>query len=207
MIAIVDYGLGNIQAFRNIYHRLGIEVTVGQTADELSNASKLILPGVGAFDWAMARLNESGMRERLDELVLRRDVPVLGVCVGMQMMADTSEEGVLPGLGWIGGQVRRFDRGVDDVGGSARLQLPHMGWNAARALHDQGLFAGLSESDFYFLHSYYFEPQDSSNVLAITDYVDQFASAVGKGNIYGVQFHPEKSHLAGIQLLKNFAEL
>ena len=207
MITIVDYGLGNIQAFRNIYHRLGIEVTGGRTADELSKASKLILPGVGAFDWAMSRLNESGMRERLDELVLQRGVPVLGVCVGMQMMADKSQEGVLPGLGWIGGQVRRFDRGIDDVAGSAPLQLPHMGWNSARALHDRGLFAGLSEPDFYFLHSFYFEPQDSCSVLAVTDYARQFASAVGNGNIYGVQFHPEKSHLAGIELLKNFAEL
>lgn len=207
MIIIVDYGLGNIQAFRNIYHRLGIGVTVGRTADELSRASKLILPGVGAFDWAMSRLNESGMRERLDGLVLQRGIPVLGVCVGMQMMADTSEEGVMPGLGWIGGQVRRFERGINDVAGSTPLQLPHMGWNCARAIHDQWLFAGLSEADFYFLHSFYFEPQDSSNVLAVTDYIDQFTSAVGKGNIYGVQFHPEKSHLAGVALLKNFAEL
>lgn len=207
MITIVDYGLGNIQAFRNIYCCLGLDVAFGRTADELSNACKLILPGVGAFDRAMSRLNESGMHERLDELVLQRGIPVLGVCVGMQMMADTSEEGVLPGLGWISGQVRRFERGIDDVAGSTPLQLPHMGWNAARAVHDRGLFAGLSESNFYFLHSYYFEAQDSSSVLAVTDYVDQFASAVGKGNIYGVQFHPEKSHLAGIELLKNFAEL
>jgi len=207
MITIVDYGLGNIQAFRNIYHRLGIDVTVGRTADELSKASRLILPGVGAFDWAMSRLNVSGMRERLDELVLQHGIPVLGVCVGMQMMAFTSEEGALPGLGWIGGQVRRFERGSDNAAGSAPLQLPHMGWNSAMAYVDRGLFAGMRESEFYFLHSYYFEPQEKSCALAVTDYADQFVSAVGKGNIYGVQFHPEKSHLAGIKLLKNFAEL
>lgn len=207
MITIVDYGLGNIQAFCNIYRRLDIDVAVGRTADEISAASKLILPGVGAFDWAMTKLNSSGVREPLDELVLQRGVPVLGVCVGMQMMADMSEEGVLPGLEWISGQVKRFRRCVDDVAEPKSFQLPHMGWNGATALRDRGLFAGLSEAEYYFLHSYYFEPQDGSNFLAVTDYVDKFASAVGKDNMYGVQFHPEKSHHAGIKLLKNFAEL
>jgi len=207
MITLVDYGLGNIQAFCNIYHRLGIKVVVANTNEALSKASKLILPGVGAFDWGMSRLNWSGMRECLDELVLEQGIPVLGVCVGMQMMADTSEEGTLPGLGWIGGQVKKFERNVDDVAGDRPMQLPHMGWNSATAVQSGGLFEGLSESRFYFLHSFYFEPRESGEVLAVTYYGDQFASSVGRGNIYGVQFHPEKSHLAGIQLLKNFAEL
>lgn len=208
MITIVDYGLGNVRAFCNVYHRLGIGVSLVQTADELSKAVKLILPGVGAFDWAMLRLKQSGMRERLDELVLERGIPVLGVCVGMQMMASSSEEGTSPGLGWIDGRVRRLGRGIDDVkDSSAAPQLPHIGWNSVRATNGQELFADISDPRFYFLHSYYYEPLVDSSGLAVTNYIHQFASAVGRNNIYGVQFHPEKSHLAGIQLLKNFAEL
>ncbi len=207
MITIVDYGLGNVRAFCNTYQRLGIDLAVGKTGQDLSKATKLILPGVGAFDWAMSRLNESGMRERLDELVVQLGVPVLGVCVGMQMMADASEEGKLAGLGWIGGQVKRLARTLEDVSNSVPMQLPHMGWNTAREVKSAGLFESLSESRFYFLHSYHFIPREADSILAVTDYIDQFVSSVGKGNIYGVQFHPEKSHLAGIQLLKNFAEL
>jgi glutamine amidotransferase len=204
MISIIDYGLGNIQAFANIYKRLNIEVNIARTKDELEKANKLILPGVGSFDWAMKRLVDSGMRNLLDEMVIGEKTSILGICVGMQMMATRSDEGELPGLGWIDGDVKRFDMS----GSAERTELPHMGWNDVRPVGANGLFKALDEgARFYFLHSYYFASKDDKHVLALTDYNGQFASSVGRNNIYGVQFHPEKSHLWGIQLLKNFAEL
>jgi len=203
LIAIVNYGLGNIQAFVNIYRRLNIPTSVANTADDLVLADKIILPGVGAFDWAMTLLNESGMRKAIDEFVIEKRKPVLGICVGMQMMAQRSDEGILDGLGWIDAEVRKFDQSFF----KERMQLPHMGWNDVEPQQSEYLFRGLeSGARFYFLHSYYFVPRKESDVLAITNYNGPFASAVGVGNIFGVQFHPEKSHHWGIQLLKNFAE-
>jgi len=204
MISIVNYGLGNIQAIANIYKRLNIPARVAASAQELAEAGKIILPGVGAFDWAMTRLERSAMRECLDDLVLRKGRPVLGICVGMQMMAKRSDEGRLEGLGWIDADVRRFDE--DSF--AHKTRLPHMGWNDVVPRKDGGLFRGLeSGARFYFLHSYYFAPSQEGDVLAITDYNGSYASCVRSGNIFGVQFHPEKSHQWGIQLLNNFAEL
>jgi glutamine amidotransferase len=201
MITLVDYGLGNIQAFANIYKSIGIACSTARHADELSRASRLILPGVGAFDWAMQRLDASGLRPVLDDLVLNQGVPVLGICVGMQMMANHSEEGHLPGLGWIPGRVKRFDASSL----SAKTGLPHMGWNNI-APKEHPLFVNISDPRFYFLHSYYFLPGSEEQVLAETEYGESFASAVCRENVIGVQFHPEKSHHWGIQLLQNFAE-
>jgi len=203
MISIVDYGLGNINAFANIYKRLNIDASIAATPEELRPAEKIILPGVGAFDWAMSRLNESGMRDVLDDLVVSKGKPVLGICVGMQMMARRSDEGVLDGLGWLDAEVKRFD----ETGFSQKTHLPHMGWNDVIPRDTECLFKGMTAPRFYFLHSYYFAPGNPENVLATTDYNGHFASAVRAGNIYGVQFHPEKSHQWGIQLLKNFAEM
>ena len=204
MITIVDYGLGNIRAFLNAYHRLNIEATTATSAADLRSASKVILPGVGAFDHAMQRLEESGMRGTLDDLVLRRRVPVLGVCVGMQMLGRSSDEGQLPGLGWIDGRVRGF-ASLDTAG---RLPLPHMGWNDVRPVAGHPLFDQLeSDARFYFLHSFFFECARGENALAVSSYGTDFSSAVHASNIYGVQFHPEKSHHFGTRLLKNFAEL
>jgi len=204
MIAIVHYGLGNVHAIANIYKRLGIPQVIATTPADLAAASHIVLPGVGAFDWAMKRLNESGLREALEHCVLVERKPVLGICVGMQMLAQRSEEGSLPGLSWIHGEVRRFD--ASRFAGETRL--PHMGWNDVRPRQTGGLFKQLtSGARFYFLHSYYFSPKNDDNVLATTDYFGEFACSVGSENIYGVQFHPEKSHQWGIQLLKNFAEL
>ena len=204
MITLVNYGLGNIQAFANIYKRLNIPVTVADSVDELAKAKKIILPGVGAFDWAMTRLNESGLRDCLDDLVLIQKRPVLGVCVGMQMMANKSDEGELEGLGWIDAEVKKFD----ETTFTQKTHLPHMGWNDVIPQNDKDLFAGLKDDPrFYFLHSYYFLPNKIEETLAVTDYYGQFTSAVRSENIFGVQFHPEKSHQWGIQLLKNFAEL
>jgi glutamine amidotransferase len=203
MIALVDYGLGNIQAFTNIYRRLGIEVYPARTATDLRQASRIILPGVGAFDWAMTRLQESGLREVLDEEVLGAKKPILGVCVGMQMMARSSEEGVLPGLGWIDAKVVKFNTQLLE----GKTHLPHMGWNDAQPSSLDTLFFGLYEPKYYFLHSYFMKLDREENILATSCYGVTFVSAARSGNVYGTQFHPEKSHQWGVQLLKNFAEL
>ncbi|MGC6330298.1 imidazole glycerol phosphate synthase subunit HisH [Rhizorhabdus sp. FW153] len=197
MIGLVDYGLGNLEAFASIYRRLGVEARRLADPGDLAAADRLILPGVGAFDWAMARLGESGLREALDEAVLGRSVPVLGVCVGMQMMLDRSEEGSLPGLGWIAGHVARLDAGQG-------LPLPHMGWNDLR-LDDDPLFAGLAAPRFYFLHSFAAVPEAAHSSIAEADYGGRFCCAVRRDHIAGVQFHPEKSHHWGVRLLANFA--
>jgi glutamine amidotransferase len=202
MITIVDYGLGNINAFLNVYRRLNIEARAATSAEGLRGASKVILPGVGAFDHAMERLAASGMREALDELVVERQVPVLGVCVGMQMLGHSSDEGRLPGLGWINGRVRSL------ASLAATLPVPHMGWNDARLVGANPLFGRLEgDARFYFLHSYYFECEAPGDAIALADYGGEFACAVNNRNVFGVQFHPEKSHHYGVQLLKNFADL
>ena len=204
MITIVDYGVGNVQALANIYKRLEIACVLAKNSAELAGASHVILPGVGAFDWAMARLEASGMRDALDNLVTAQGKPVLGICVGMQMMAQGSEEGQLAGLGWFDAHVRRFD----DTKFTSPTHLPHMGWNDVEPVRSDGLLRDLgSDARFYFLHSYYFAPNDPSDVLATTVYGERFACAVQRGNVFGAQFHPEKSHGWGVQLLKNFAEL
>lgn len=202
MIAIADYGLGNIQAFLQIYRRLNIEARAASRPSDFDGCSRIILPGVGSFDWAMDRLDTSGLRAPLETFVLESAVPVLGVCVGMQMMCDSSDEGSRPGLGWIKGRVKRFDGTWSSDG----LPLPHMGWNDVRPRETDSLFAGLDDPRYYFLHSYYVEAERPVDVLAVTDYGREFTSSVRSGNIYGTQFHPEKSHDWGVRLLKNFAE-
>ncbi|MBT9463743.1 imidazole glycerol phosphate synthase subunit HisH [Hydrogenophaga sp.] len=206
MIHIVDYGVGNVQAFVNMYKRLGINAKRAVSAHDLLSAKKVILPGVGAFDHAMELLNASGMREPLDRLVLEQGAPVLGICVGMQMLADGSDEGSETGLGWVKGRVRSFA----SQAASAALPMPHMGWNDVIPVADSpsALFKGLeSEARFYFLHSYYFEAAEAADAVALSDYGFEFACAVQRGHVAGVQFHPEKSHHWGAALLKNFAEL
>ena len=204
MIAIVDYGLGNVGAFANVYKRLNIPCCVAKTPDELGKANKIILPGVGAFDHAMCLLNGSGMREALDEAVQGRNLLVLGVCVGMQMMAHTSEEGQLPGLGWIDGEVRKLE--VSRI--RIRTRLPHMGWNNVIPIKADKIFEKLGDSPiFYFLHSFGFVFSSEESILAVTEYGDRFPSAVRSRNVYGIQCHPEKSHHNGVQLLANFAAL
>ena len=204
MIHIIDYGLGNVQAFLTMFKRLGLEATRAKTAEDLVGVSKIILPGVGAFDHAISLLDQSGMRPVLENLVVNDMVPVLGICVGMQMLATSSDEGRLPGLGWVPGRVRSF-RSEER---SASLPLPHMGWNDVQPKLGSPLFTGLeNDARFYFLHSYFFECDDPLNAAAVASYGLDFSCAVVVGNVYGVQFHPEKSHHFGAQLLKNFAEL
>jgi glutamine amidotransferase len=203
VITVVDYGLGNVQAFLDIYKRLNVPAINARTADELERAERIILPGVGSFDRAMERLEQSGMRETLDRLVRETKLPVLGVCVGMQMMADRSQEGQRPGLGWIPGEVVRFDESAF----THRTHLPHMGWNDVSPRAGSDLFAGLDAPKYYFLHSYHYAPAEDGDVLATTGYGTTFASALRRGHIYGTQFHPEKSHDWGVRLLANFARV
>jgi glutamine amidotransferase len=204
MITLVDYGLGNIQAFVNVYKRLNIAVRTASTAGELAGAERIILPGVGSFDHAMELLDTSGMRTALDDLVLGRQVPVLGICVGMQVLGNCSEEGSRAGLGWIRGAVRRFA----PAEGQQPLPLPHMGWNDVQPEREHRLFTQLeTDARFYFLHSYYFECERPADILARAVYGAPFSCAVSSSNIHGVQFHPEKSHHWGTRLLQNFAEL
>lgn len=205
MIAIIDYGVGNIKAFGNIYKNLNIPFKIAKCVQDLDGITKIILPGVGAFDHAMMSLQHSGMRDRLDELVLEEKLPVIGICVGLQMLASSSEEGVLPGLDWIDGKVKKFD--ADKL--TATMPLPHMGWNNINIVGtDNPLLKDLDqESRYYFLHSYYIECKNKEDVIAYSEYGEGFASIINHKNIYGIQPHPEKSHNNGITLLKNFGEL
>jgi len=204
MITLIDYGVGNIFAFQNVYKRLDIPTKIAKTYEDLSDAKKLILPGVGSFDYAMGQLNASGMREKLDELVLEKKVPVIGICVGMQMMGNRSDEGKLEGLKWIDSEILKFDESLIEQ----RTKLPHMGWNDVSPVKNHPLFLGLDkEAIFYFLHSFYFKCNNSADSIAVSDYGLSFSSAVNKDNIYGIQFHPEKSHQYGEKLLHNFAKL
>lgn len=204
MITIINYGLGNVRAFINLYERLNIKTKIACTTADFDGATKLILPGVGAFDYAMTLLNQSGMRSVIERQVFENCLPILGICVGMQMLAKTSEEGNLSGLGWVDGCVKRFDSSKIPF----KTRLPHMGWNTVKPEIENPLLNGLSqESRFYFLHSYYFVCADEADEIATAEYGLRYACAINRKNIYGVQFHPEKSHSNGIRLLKNFAEL
>lgn len=205
MIVIVDYGVGNINSLVNLYKSIGVDIKIAKTKNELIGATKIILPGVGSFDHAIKSLNSSGLRDHLDKSVMIDKVPVLGICVGMQMMAKGSEEGNMEGLNWIDAEVLKFDTSKI----SHQSKLPHMGWNNVNIIKKGiPLFSGLAnDSLFYFLHSYYFKSNISSNVIAETNYGMGFDSAVNFENIFGVQFHPEKSHSAGEILLNNFYNL
>jgi glutamine amidotransferase len=204
MITLIDYGVGNIFAFQNVYKRLDIPTKIAKSTEDLIDAQKLILPGVGSFDYAMNRLNDSGMREKLDELVLDKKIPVMGICVGMQMMGNRSDEGKEEGLKWIDGEILKFDEKLIQH----RTKLPHMGWNDVVPVNNHFLFNGLEkDAIFYFLHSFYFKCKNPIDTIATSEYGVSFSSAVNNDHISGVQFHPEKSHHYGERLLHNFATL
>lgn len=202
MISIVDYGLGNLGSISNMLRKVGADCEITAEPARLRQASKLILPGVGAFDAGMARLNESGLVPVLNELVLDKKIPVLGICLGMQLMTEGSEEGVLPGLGWIEARTTRFTPPP-----GSNLKVPHMGWNVVKPSKGSPLLRDAEEEErFYFVHTYFVQCQNQDNVLLHAEYGHRFDAAFEAGNVMGVQFHPEKSHKFGMRLLRNFAE-
>lgn len=205
MIGILDYGLGNIRSFSNIYKTFDIPHKIITEKSQLKDVKKIILPGVGAFDDAMTRFNNSGLLNEVESMVLKDKIPILGICVGLQILGNSSEEGSLPGLGWIDAEVKI----IDSTKISFDTKLPHMGWNSVQIINeDSPLFQNLQSGDrFYFLHSYYFDCNDHNNIIAISDYGEKFTCAANSNNIYGVQFHPEKSLDRGESLLINFAKI
>jgi glutamine amidotransferase len=203
MITIVDYGVGNLGSIVNMLKKVGAKTQASSDPDVLRQAEKLILPGVGAFDAGMRKLNETGLVPVLNELVLEKKVPVIGLCLGMQLMTKRSEEGTEAGLGWVDAETVRFKFGPEN----AHLKVPHMGWNTLDIRRQHPLVSDLGpESRFYFVHSYYVVCQDEADVVAYTDYGYLLSAIISRNNIMGAQFHPEKSHKFGMQLLKNFAE-
>ena len=202
-VIIVDYGMGNMQSIRKRLTKLGIESIVTSDSSEILHANKIILPGVGHFRKAMDNLTNLGLVEVLGEAVLHNKTPVLGICLGMQLMGKFSEEGGVDGLGWIDGVVNKFR--IQDT---LRYKAPSMGWNNILQKKESKLLEGVSEdSEYYFIHGYHFVSRNPEDILAESDYSYCFASAIERDNIYGVQFHPEKSHDAGLMLIRNFVEL
>ena len=204
MIGIVNYGAGNIKALQKIFRDNDVTHKVVESSNEMSNCDKLILPGVGHFDHVMKKLKKSNLIDSLNETVISKRKPILGICVGMQIMGTSSEEGSEHGLGWIQGEVKEFDKKLL----KQKPYLPHMGWNTANQTSENPLFKGInSEQGFYFVHSFYFKAKNYDNVLSTTDYGVKFHSSINSENIFATQFHPEKSHRNGEQLLMNFVNL
>jgi len=202
MIAIVDYEMGNPGSIRNMLERLGAASIITSDAQAIEAAERIILPGVGAFDHAMQSLHRLGLEPVLRSKVLDRKTPILGICLGMQLFSARSEEGTLPGLGWIDAETVRFRF----EGPDASLRIPHMGWDAIEVRQSSPILDDrYDDSRFYFVHSYHVRCRDERNVLAVTRYGLPFHAAVIQDNILGVQFHPEKSHKFGLRLLRNFA--
>jgi glutamine amidotransferase len=205
MITIVDYGMGNLGSIRNMFKYIGVESRIEADPDRIARASRILLPGVGSFDTAMRKIRENGLDEVLNEKALKEQVPVLGICLGMQLLTKSSEEGSLEGLGWIPAKTLAFKNRID-----SDLKIPHMGWNIVRKVRDSGLTGGFDEFEevrFYFVHSYFVKVEDEKHSLLKTDYGLAFDSAICRDNIYGAQFHPEKSHRFGMKLFENFARI
>jgi glutamine amidotransferase len=201
MITIVDYGMGNLGSVLNMFKRIGIQANITSDLREIASATKILLPGVGAFDNAMTRINETGLKEVLDKKAKLDKVPILGICLGMQLLTRGSQEGVLSGLGWIEADTIKFPQ-IDG------LKVPHMGWNVVNPSTQSKLTFDLpNESRFYFVHSYYVQVDKRENSILKANYGIEFDAAIQNDNIYGAQFHPEKSHKFGMQLLKNFSEI
>ena len=197
MISIIDYGMGNLGSIMNMFKYLNIDAKISKDINQIKKASKLVLPGVGSFDAAMKKINSSGISDILHELSIEKKIPTLGICLGMQLLTNGSEEGSLSGLGWIDADTKAFPR-------DPKFKIPHVGWNQANHEITKNL---QSDSRFYFVHSFYVDVKNNENSLMTTSYGIDFDSAIYKDNVYGFQFHPEKSHKFGMQILKNFAEI
>ncbi len=201
MIAILDYGIGNLKSVYNMFKKIGVESVITSDMEVIKQADKYLLPGVGSFDYGINSLKNAPFFTLLEKEVLENKKPILGICLGMQLLANSSEEGKEKGLGWIDAEVIKFD--LKDKS----LAIPHMGWNTTSPISVNNIFKNLEENRFYFVHSYHVVCNDKSFVLATTSYGDEFTCSINKDNIFGVQFHPEKSHKFGMQLLKNYGEL
>ena len=196
---IVDYGTGNLNSIKRTLDRVSVESEISSSIEDIRAADKIIFPGVGHFGNAMSNLHAAGLIDILNEVVLEKRTPILGICLGMELMAKRGDEGNVAGLGWIDAEAVLFD---------IQEKVPHMGWNQIAAKKVSALIEGIDEnSEFYFAHSYHLRLNDPADILTETQYGIAFPSAIGKGNIFGVQFHPEKSHDAGARLLKNFADM
>lgn len=201
MITIIDYGTGNLNSIKNMFKRIGIDSLISNSTEDILNADKLILPGVGAFDYGMTQLHHSGLVEAMNEKVINQKVPILGICLGVQLLTQSSEEGKMPGLGWIKGRTVAFDK--------AKLlsnqKVPHMGWANVTDYKSSKLFENMFEEPrFYFVHSYHLEIENPTEVMVNVNYGYNFVAGIEKDNILGVQFHPEKSHKYGMRVLENF---
>jgi len=204
MITIVDYGSGNIGAIANILKRLKVPYLVTSDCMEIEKGDRYILPGVGAFDVTISQLKKRGIYDVLDEQVVGHKKFVLGICVGMQILAESSEEGLLPGFGWIPGQVKKIDEKLL----TAAPKLPHMGWNSIEIKSGTTLFEEVDKfRGFYFLHSYYFDTREDSDVIATVEYGATIPCAVKRANVMGLQFHPEKSHVNGVRIFENYSKI
>jgi imidazole glycerol-phosphate synthase subunit HisH len=204
LITIINYGSGNIGAISTIYKKLNIPYQIANSAAEVLDAEKLILPGVGDFDETMQLLKQANLTEAIAQKVTNQNTPLVGVCVGMQVLGLSSAEGELPGFNFINGTVEKLP--VEKL--TTKPHLPHMGWNTINVKKPHQLLEGINhEKGFYFLHSYYFNCANEQNVLATVNYGLEFPVVVNQNNVFGIQFHPEKSHDNGIQVFKNFASL
>lgn len=204
MIIIIDYGMGNVGSILNMLKKIGVSARISGSPEDIMAADKLILPGVGAFDQGMTNLAQHGLISLLNHKVLTEKSPILGICLGMQLLSRQSEEGKLPGLGWVEADTRRFNFNSEN----SHLKIPHMGWNEVRSSPDELLFSGFDKTPrFYFVHSYHVCCDRTEDVMAESFYGYKFTAAVKRENVMGTQFHPEKSHRYGMQLLRNFANL
>jgi glutamine amidotransferase len=201
MIAILDYGVGNLKSIYNMFKKVGANSIITSDINVIKNSNKIVLPGVGSFDHGINSFKKSSFFETVENEVLEKQKPILGICLGMQLLTNGSEEGIEKGLGWIDAHTVKFDL-LDK-----NLSIPHMGWNKTTPIKKNGLFKDLDDNRFYFVHSYHVLCNNNQNILATTEYSQKFVCSIIKENIYGVQFHPEKSHKYGMQLFKNFSEI